>query len=160
MIATCSRPAAGGYLLLRQAHYQLIIIFRSESVSVSYVAFFRRAVQRSGNVPLHVAASQVGRVVDDIQQSVLVLAMLARYGECGIRRVREAVESLPLVPASLESSFGSLPDLLPLHAVLVKNWCKQKGDQVESCRTGRWATVVRSMADSLNYPFCAGISRS
>ena len=109
---------------------------------------------------MHVAASQVGRVVSDSQQAALALAMLARHGECGIRRVREAVESLPLVPASFESSFGSLLDLLPLHPVLVKDWCKKKGTQVDSCRTWRWATLVRSMADSLICLFCAGFSRT
>lgn len=127
---------------------------------VSSVSFLNHVVQRSGSVPMHDAASHVGRVVSDSHQAALALNMLARYGECGLRRLGNAVDLFPLVPASLDETVGTLPDVLPLHSTLVTNWCREREQCSGSCRVGRWSSLVHSMVGALFVLFCADLSGS
>ena len=89
-------------------------------------------------------ASLVGKVAKNSHEATLAVTMLARYGECGFRRLREAVDSLPVMPISAEDANGSLPDVLPLHPKLVKAWLRWRGLTVDSCRKGRWGSLVKT----------------
>lgn len=122
------------------------------------MAFFKCVVLNSGNEPLFSVASLVGKVARNSHEATLAVTMLARYGECGLRRLREAVDSLPVLPISAEDSNGSLLDVLPLHPRLVKAWLRWRGHTVGSCRKGRWGSLVKSMTDALNFLYCAGFS--
>lgn len=82
---------------------------------------------------------------------------LARVGECGNRRLRAAISKLPVVPISQESTRGSLPDVLPLHPELVERWVGWRIGIVTSAPVEAASAQVRSMADALNVPFCAGL---
>ena len=103
-------------------------------------------------------AAEVGQVVSNSQEATLAMAMLARYGECGIRRIRDSLVEVPVLPNSLESTRGPVPDVLPLRPCLVDCWTAEKKVSEGSVRRGRRATVVRSMCDSLNFLFCAGFA--
>ena len=119
------------------------------------VAACKQTAQSSRHVPLFVAAARLGETAGDSRDAALALATLARVGECGNRLLREAVARLPVLPASEENTFGTLPDVLPLYPALVRCWCKRRRSEAVSVREGRSAVLVRGMVDSLNFLFCA-----
>ena len=88
---------------------------------------FPRWVRMSGSVPVFSAAAHLGAALTTSHGAVVALSALARYGECGLRRLRDAVGQLPVEPISSEHVNGRLPDVLPLHPRLVKAWVKWRG---------------------------------
>lgn len=92
----------------------------------SYVALFKRAAKRPGSVPLFSVAAEIGRVVSDSQEATLAIAMFARYGECGIRQLRDTLQGVPVMPTAQESTKGPVIDVLFVHPCLVDYWTAGK----------------------------------
>lgn len=121
-------------------------------------AHFSRMVRTSGAVPLFSAAAQVGTSVTNSHAAALALSALARYGQCGLRRLREAIDLLPVVPTFSEHSDGRLPDVLPLHPRLVKTWVKWRGKDSIFSQAKAAESMVKGLTEALNFLYCAGFA--
>ena len=114
-------------------------------------ANFPRMVRRSGSVPVFSAAALLGASVTNSHAAALALSALARYGECGLRRLRDAVSMLPIVPTFSEHSNGRLPDVLPLHPRLVKTWVNWRGKDESFLKSGAIGSLVKESTDALHF---------
>lgn len=132
----------------------------SEPVSEKHfpAAKFSRMVRKSGVVPVFSAAAHLGACVTNSHAAAFALSALARYGQCGLRRLREAIDLLPVVPIFSEHSHGRLPDVLPLHPRLVKSWVKWRGKDSFVSQENAVGSLVKGLAEALNLLYCAGFS--